>query len=146
MARDYPKVDARGRTMTAMTSCLYAQRIPVAELEDGHAYIIKARKSHVGIYKHDPGAPEHSANAVHSYDIARTKFNDTFIDNENDFDSLVYATTIPLKDLGSAPEFKDDAAKLEWLVVQLSVNYREYKSITSSAWIAFQASANQESS
>lgn len=137
MSRVYPTEDARGRKLTAMESCLYAERIPVEQLRVGHLYLLKARNTCVGVWEHHPECVNEWGQWGFTY--ARHKFDAVFLDEEHDFDSEHFATAIPLRDLGPAPAFTDKAMKLAWLDAQNEAHRATFKEVMEAAWQAYKA-------
>lgn len=124
--------------MTAITAALYAIRIPLDQLQEGHAYLIKARNGHLGIYRNDPEPKKEWGHD--GFDLPRNKYGSTFIDTEYDWDTGGgFGTAIPIKDLGPVPDFADNTAKLKWLIARSEATEAEYKTLFDNAWTAFQA-------
>jgi hypothetical protein len=123
-----------------MQAALLAIRVPVGSLVPGHLYMIRARNACVGIYGHSPEAkPQYQ----HLYTIPRRKFTAEYLFDEYDWDTgEPYGTAIPLRDLGPAPAFADDTAKLAWLQAQGEAHRAELSETVRNAIAAYQVANN----
>jgi len=118
--------------MTGFHEALNEKRIPLEDLKPGYLYIIHARNGKVGVYRHNPGSRHHSD---HEFDLPRTKFGSTFVDQEYDWSSgPPYGTAIPLKEVGPVPEGVD---LLSYLRVEQHRLESEHTALTKDEWEAW---------
>ena len=82
-------------------------RIPELSLKNNYLYHIRARNSCLGIYNYDNRC----------FTIARTKFGQTFLFDEYDFNTgRPYGTVVPFREIEVSPLFENDTKKLDYLL------------------------------
>ena len=112
--------------MRALHDPKYVTRVPVTELKEGHAYVIKARNGSVGVYRH---RPDGSTWSPLTYELARNKWGETFIDTEYDYSAgAPFGTVTPLREIGAVPDdvAGDRVKLLEWIQAQ-EQEHREWR-------------------
>ena len=94
----------------------YVTRVPLTELKDGHAYLIKSRSGIVGVYRHRPGGTRTSP---HQFESVRHKHGDVFVKVEYDYTAGAegFGTVTPIREIGVAPEFSEGEYQdyIDWL-------------------------------
>ena len=119
---------------SAFHDCLNEKRIPLGDLKPGYLYIIHARNGRVGVYRHNPDANDPQWR--HEYDLPRTKFGRTYVDQEYDWETgPPFGTAIPLKEVGPVPENVEDL--LAYLVAEQERLTPEHEALTKDAWAAW---------
>lgn len=113
---------------------LLDRRVPLTEIVEGRAYLIHARNGGIGI-------AERNRHGGMSYVLARTKFHETFLDDEDDWDAgAPHGTAIPLRLLPELPPVsgksywnftrEEEAATLQWLAAR----EKEHEAETQEDW------------